>query len=124
RLGERVTQAGEPLPVFGASGGAAAYRLDVFREIGGFCEPFFLYLEDVDFAWRLRLHGWEAVWAPAARATHVYSASAGEGSPLKRRLQARNRIWTLARCLPSEMWVRDWRAILAFDVGAVGYGAI
>lgn len=112
----------EPHPVFGASGGAAAYRLSAFRDVGGFCEPFFMYLEDVDLAWRLRLHGWKAVWESGARATHDYSSSAGEGSPFKRRLLARNRIWTLARCLPQPIWKRDRRSILTFDLLAVAHG--
>ena len=124
-LGDKLNAGRFPTsePVFGPSGGAAAYRLRMFRELGGFCEPFFLYLEDVDLAWRMRLAGYESVWAPGALARHDYSASAGEGSAFKRRLIARNRIWTLARCLPSEIWRRDRSAILAFDALAAAYGA-
>jgi GT2 family glycosyltransferase len=122
RLGERLDRIAPPEPVFGASGGAAAYRVSAFRDAGGFAEPFFLYLEDVDLSWRLRLRGWSAVSVPAAVARHDYSAASGEGSPLKRRLLARNRIWTLARCLPRTLWLRDRRQILAFDVVAMAYG--
>lgn len=111
-------------PVFGASGGAAAYRLAAFCEAGGMCEPFFLYLEDVDLAWRLRLRGWGSVNVRAAIATHDYSSSSVEGSAFKRRLLARNRIWTLARCLPRELWIRDRAAILAFDLLAAGHGTV
>lgn len=125
RLGERHDAAETGIrPVFGASAGAAAFRLPAFRSVGGFCEPFFLYLEDVDLAWRLRLRGWHSVSVNAAVATHDYSASAGEGSPFKRRLLARNRVWTLARCLPSEVWIRDRAAILAFDLLAAGHGTV
>ena len=113
-----------PQPVFGASGGAAAFRLAAFSAVGGFAEAFFMYLEDVDLAWRLRSAGWSAVWAPQAVATHAYSASAGEGSALKRRLLARNRIWTLARCLPKEAWQRDWRSIVVFDCVAMLGGCL
>ena len=119
RLGDlRPVPGTAPEPVFGASGGAAAFRLAAFRAVGGFPEAFFMYLEDVDLAWRLRVAGWQAVWAPEAVATHAYSAAAGEGSPFKRRLLARNRIWTLARCLPKEAWARDWRSIVWFDIVA------
>lgn len=118
RLGTSYQEGAAPAPVFGASGGAAAYRLSAFRKAGGFCEPFFMYLEDVDLAWRLRLAGWDARWCPEAVATHDYSGASGEGSAFKRRLLARNRIWTLARCLPAECWQRDRRNILTFDVAA------
>ncbi len=120
-LGERHDPTRSPMPVFGASGGAAAYRRSAFLQAGGLVEPFFMYLEDVDLAWRLRLRGHESVWAPAAVARHRYSSSAGEGSKFKRRLLARNRIWTLARCLPDEIWKRDLGRILAFDTAAFGY---
>jgi GT2 family glycosyltransferase len=121
-LGEAYDAGAPPArAVFGPSAGAAAYRLEAFKAVGGLCEPFFLYLEDVDLAWRFRLMGWESVNANAALASHVYSASAVEGSPFKRRLQARNRIWSLARCLPTALWKRDRRQILAFDLRAAGF---
>jgi len=109
--------------VFGASGGAVAYRRAAFCDVGGFCEPFFLYLEDVDLAWRLRLRGWGVVVSAHAVATHDYSASAVEGSALKRRLLARNRIWTLARCLPQQLWIRDRLSIVVFDATALAFAA-
>lgn len=124
RLGQRLGDRTAVCPVFGASGGAAAYRLSAFRDAGGFCDAFFLYLEDVDLAWRLRLRGWDSVNVSSAVATHDYSSSSGEGSAFKRRLLARNRIWTLARCLPKELWIRDRAAILAFDLLAAGHGTI
>jgi GT2 family glycosyltransferase len=123
-LGERVDNTQQPNPVFGASGGAAAYLREAFLEAGGFPDVFFLYLEDVDLAWRLRLRGWETLWAPGAIASHAYSASAGEASPLKRRLLARNRIWTLARCLPDELLSDDAWRIALFDCGVLGYSTL
>lgn len=122
-LGERWTE-GEPFPVFGASGGAAAYRLKAFRDAGGFPDAFFLYLEDADLAWRLRLRGWKAVSVPRAVASHAYSASSVEGSAFKRRLLARNRLWLLARCLPASVWKRDRARIVGFDTVAMSYAAI
>jgi GT2 family glycosyltransferase len=122
-LGQRLTAHRGVQPVFGASGGAAAFRTATFIAAGGFCEAFFMYLEDVDLAWRLRLRGWDAVSSANAIATHDYSASGGEGSPFKRRLLARNRIWMLARCLPSPMWIRDRQSIVGFDAAAFAYAA-
>jgi GT2 family glycosyltransferase len=125
RLGQRLDELpADAYPIFGPSGGAAAYRLSAFREAGGFCASFFMYLEDVDIAWRLRLQGWNSVAVPRAIAAHDYSSSAGEGSPFKRRLLARNRIWTLARTLPEPIWTRDRAAIIAFDLLAAGHGTI
>ena len=56
----------------GPCGGAAAYRLPVFQELGGFDETLFAYWEDVDLALRFREAGWRCVTrdrrARAARA--------------------------------------------------------
>src|SRR5690606_30776902 len=65
-LGLPRTEFAVPAPVFGASAGAAAYRRAALEDVGCFPEQFFMYLEDVDLAWRLRLRGWEAVHAPGA----------------------------------------------------------
>jgi N-acetylglucosaminyl-diphospho-decaprenol L-rhamnosyltransferase len=68
-----------PAPL-GPTGGAALYRLDAFRGVGGFDERIFLYYEDLDLALRLRAAGARCELAPDARAIHAYSASLGAGS--------------------------------------------
>jgi N-acetylglucosaminyl-diphospho-decaprenol L-rhamnosyltransferase len=46
------------------------FRSDVFREIGGFDEKFFLYYEDVDICWRLRQKGYEIKFVPTVEVIH------------------------------------------------------
>lgn len=46
------------------------FRSDVFREIGGFDEKFFLYYEDVDICWRLRQKGYEIKFVPSVEVIH------------------------------------------------------
>jgi N-acetylglucosaminyl-diphospho-decaprenol L-rhamnosyltransferase len=46
------------------------WRADMFRQIGGFDEGFFLYYEDVDACNRLRRAGFDVTLIPAARVTH------------------------------------------------------
>ncbi len=67
-----------PVPIFGASGGAACYRRAALDDVGLLDEQFFAYLEDADLAWRLRLRGWETWLAPRARIRHIYSATSGQ----------------------------------------------
>ena len=85
-----------PTP-FGPCGGAAAYRLAAFREMGGFDPAFFAYWEDVDLALRLRLAGWECAFAPSARALHGHGQTLGAGSAAGRSLDAFGRGFVLAR---------------------------
>lgn len=87
---------GASAPV-GPCGGAAAYRLDAFKELGGFDEELFAYWEDVDLALRFRASGWETALAPGARALHRHGQTLGAASPAARRLEAFGRGYVLAK---------------------------
>ncbi|MDZ4722041.1 MAG: glycosyltransferase family 2 protein [Roseiflexaceae bacterium] len=110
-------------PIMGASGGAALLRRAMIDDIGLLEGRFFNYLEDVDLAWRALLRGWETIIAPQARARHVYSATAGQGSPFKQRLLGRNRIAAIVRCFPGPLLVRCLMAIVRYDALAILYAA-
>ncbi len=112
-----------PQPIFGVSGGAALLRRSMLADIGLMEPGFFNYLEDADLAWRARLRGWRSAVAPAARARHIYSATAGQGSPFKQRLLGRNRLRTIVRCLPGPLLRRCLPAIAAYELLALAYGA-
>jgi len=78
---ESVDVLDQPLrPPLGPCGGAAAYRLEAFRSVGGFDEGFFAYFEDLDLALRLRAEGAFCAFARRARAVHAGSATLGRGS--------------------------------------------
>jgi GT2 family glycosyltransferase len=111
-------------PIMGASGGAALYRRRLLEDVGLMEPGYFNYLEDADLAWRALLRGWRSVVAPQARARHVYSATAGQGSPFKQRLLGRNRLYVIARCLPTDLATRCLPAILAYDLLAIAYAAL
>ena len=81
----------------GPCGGAAAYRLPAFRELGGFDEALFAYWEDVDLALRFREAGWRCALASGARALHKHGQTLGAASPAARRLEAFGRGYVLAR---------------------------
>lgn len=82
---------GEPEEVFAGCAGAALYRRVMLDDIGLFDEDYFIYLEDVDLAWRARLMGWRCMYVPRSRVYHVYSATAQEGSAFKSFLLGRNK---------------------------------
>jgi GT2 family glycosyltransferase len=86
--------------VFGPTAGAALYRRELIDQIGLFDEEFVAYYEDVDLAWRARLAGWQARYAPRAVVYHKFSASHRRGSSLKTYLCERNRIWNLVQNYP------------------------
>jgi GT2 family glycosyltransferase len=104
-----------PVEVFGASAGACLLRRAMLDDVGPLEETFFAYLEDVDLAWRARLRGWRAVLAPDAVVAHGVSATAGEGSQLKRYLLARNKWLTIVRCVPWSLLAAHLPIVAAYD---------
>jgi GT2 family glycosyltransferase len=87
--------------VFAACGGAAAYRRQMLDEIGWFDESFFMYLEDVDLAWRQQLAGWHTIYAPQAVAFHQLSASGGGVTASY--YTGRNTIYVIAKNVPAPL---------------------
>jgi len=71
---------------FAFCGGAALIKRDVLMRLGGFDGRFFLYVEDVDLSWRLRLLGYRVGFAPNARVAHYFSGSAGSKAVDARKL--------------------------------------
>lgn len=56
--------------IFGASGGASLYKVEMLKQIGLFDEVFFAYYEDIDLSFRAQLAGWQVAYQPAALAYH------------------------------------------------------
>lgn len=57
------------------TGACVLVRTDAFRQIGGFDDRYFLYVEEVDFCWRLHAAGWEVLYEPRARVAHSGAVS-------------------------------------------------
>lgn len=82
--------------VSAVSGAACAIRADLFRRLGGFDARFWMYLEDTDLSWRVRLAGYRCVLAACSVVAHDYCMSL---TSAKTRLVERNRYLMLAKNL-------------------------
>jgi GT2 family glycosyltransferase len=68
-----------PIDVAFPSGAAMAMTKQTWRRFGGFRQGFFMYHEDSDLGWRLRLAGLRVVRAPTSRVAHDYDFSRSPG---------------------------------------------
>lgn len=75
-----IGQFDAPEEVFGITGAAPLYRRAALEDAKIFDEyfdnDFFMYKEDVDISWRLRLFGWKCFYEPSAVAYHVRGTGA------------------------------------------------
>ena len=108
-----------PSDVFVAPGTAMALRTAALEQVGLLDDGYFLYYEDVDLCWRLRLAGWRVRTRPSAVVTHLHSATSGSWSPLHTFHDARNRLLTLTKDAP---WPLALREVLRFPLTTASIG--
>ena len=113
-----------PVEIFGACAGAALYHREMLDEIGLFDEDYFIYLEDVDLAWRAQLRGWRCLYVPTAKVKHIHSATMVEGSPVKNYLLGRNRMWTIIKNYPLPHLFLYLPLIALYDLSAISYSLL
>jgi GT2 family glycosyltransferase len=101
-----------PQDVFAVCGCAVAFRTEAGRSVGWFDEDFFLYYEDTDLSWRLRLAGWRLRYEPRAVVRHVHAASSVEWSPTFVFHTSRNRLLMLVKDATAARARREYGAFL------------
>lgn len=55
-------------------------RREVYDRIGGLDESYFMYGEDIDYSWRIRLAGWKNYYMPTTHIIHYKGESTRKGS--------------------------------------------
>lgn len=90
----------EEKEIFGPCAAAALYRVTALREVGLFDEDFFLYVEDVDLGFRLRLAGYRSLYVPNAGIRHLGSAFVGKHSDFQIYHGHRNLVWVYIKNMP------------------------
>lgn len=74
-------KAGQPFAIDFPLGATMMLRREVIEQTGGFDEQFFMYCEEIDWAWRIHKAGWQVRCVPAARVTHLEARSTRQIRP-------------------------------------------
>ncbi|MDQ3877828.1 MAG: glycosyltransferase family 2 protein, partial [Actinomycetota bacterium] len=107
-------------PTFFFPEGACLIRRDAFLEVGGFFEPYFFTVSEVDLATRMLARGWDVRYVPAAVFHHM-KANMGRSSPLTLEYRVRNQLWYFWMYFPGPLAVRRAVSYLAFDLVQCAY---
>jgi GT2 family glycosyltransferase/glycosyltransferase involved in cell wall biosynthesis len=110
------------------TGAALFVRTELYREVGGFDERFFMFYEDVDLGWRLNLLGHRVRYVPGSVAFHKHHVTMKKfGNFRESYLLERNALLSmyknyddesLARALPAAMALAVRRSIARTGVDA------
>lgn len=97
--------------ILSAKSAASIIRKEVFKEIGGFDQDFYMYLEETDLSWRVWLYGLRVVFIPSSIVYHAFNTPKKEfklyySKYIVRYYGCRNYISTLIKNL-------EWANIIA-----------
>src|ERR1700735_185109 len=104
--------------VFGACGGAVAYRRSMLHHIGFLDPDFFMVYEDVDLSFRAQLHGYACIHIPTAIVFHRYRASLGSGSPRQVFYSQRNIEFVYFKNMPLGLILTSLPQRILYEIGA------
>lgn len=121
--GGPVELARESREVFAACGCAFLMPRDVFEELGGFDEDFFVSNEDVDLSYRARLMGYRVRYVADAVVRHRGSATMGHVSAFSVFHAQRNLEWMYLKNTPGWILLRTLPGHVLYNMAAALYFA-
>lgn len=95
--------------IFGATGGAALFKRKAFIKVGYFDESYFMYFEEVDFAFRAQFLGFKSIYCPKAIVFHKHKTSAKKLPQHIEYWQFRNMFQTIIKDFPTRLLIKNFR---------------
>lgn len=95
--------------IFGVTGGASLFKREQFISLGMFDENFFMYFEEVDFAWRAQFAGFKSIYDPKAVVYHKHQASSKKLPTKKEYWFFKNMTIAVIKNFPRGVLLKRWR---------------
>ena len=103
-----------PFEVDFTLGATMMLKREVIQRTRGFNTDYFLYCEEIDWAWRIKRAGWRIVCVPGARVTHL-----GGGSTSQARPRSQIDLWK-SRLLLYDTYYPRWKRAAARQLMILG----
>lgn len=107
-------QSGMPFRVDFTLGATVMLKREVIQQTGMFDEAFFMYCEEIDWAWRVRRAGWGVWCVPSAHVVHLGGQSTSQVRP-----RSTLNLWT-SRLLLFDRYFPRWKRWIARRMIASG----
>lgn len=109
--------------IFGATGGASLFRRTDFIKVGVFDEKYFMYSEEVDFAFRAQFLGYKSIYCPKAIVFHKHKSTAKKFPQHIEYWQFRNMSQTIIRDFPTDVLLKNfrWLKIILVHLNTIFY---
>jgi hypothetical protein len=107
---------GRPFPVDFTLGATMMLKREVIEQTGMFDPQFFMYCEEIDWAWRIHKAGWDVLCVPQAHVIHLAGQSASQIRP-----QTVLRLWK-SRLRLYDKHYPPWKRMIVRLMVAAGMG--
>lgn len=105
--------------IFWTTGACMLVRKSVTDRIGLFEDRYFAHMEEIDFCWRAKNHGYAIMYTPHGKAWHLGGGTLPKTNPRKTYLNAHNSLATLLKNFPaSQVWYKFYFRLLLDGVWA------
>lgn len=98
-----------PFYIFGATGGASIFRREIFVKVGMFDENYFMYSEEVDWAFRAQFLGYKSLYCPKAIVYHKHKSTSRKKPQNLEYWQFKNMTQTIIKDMPLRVLLKRWR---------------
>ncbi len=102
-------QFNKPFYIFGATGGASLFNKSIFEKVGMFDENYFMYSEEVDWAYRAQFMGYKSMFCPDAVVFHRHKSSSKRKPQNLEYWQFKNMSQTIIKDMPTAVLLKNWR---------------
>jgi GT2 family glycosyltransferase len=82
RYSRKKYESDKPFRIDHPLGAGMMARTKAIESVGLLDNAFFMYCEEIDWAWRMKKSGWESWLVPSATITHYGGASASQAKPM------------------------------------------
>ncbi len=97
--------------IFGATGGASLFKRLPFIKVGMFDEKYFMYSEEVDFAFRAQFLGFKSIYCPKAIVYHKHKATSKKYPQHIEYWQFKNMYQTIIKDFPLSILMKKGRLV-------------
>lgn len=105
----------EPSEVFWATGACMFVKAKLFHQMGGLDDDFFAHMEEIDFCWRLKNHGYKIMYCPSSTVFHIGGGTLPKVSWRKTYLNFRNNFFLLYKNLPEDRLIKVFTVRMFLD---------
>lgn len=120
---EDLGQYENPIYLFGATGGGSLFVREDFVKLGMFDEDYFMYCEEVDFAFRAQFQGYKSIYCPKAILFHKHKATSSKRPQHIEYWQFRNMTQTIIKDFPANLFFKElrWLKIILVHLNTIFY---